>query len=159
MVLFAPEVGLNVLSILPFVFNLAIWLQGVPLYDVNSPAIIIFPSDCKLIVLTLLFGPVPITNPASIEPFAFNLAIFLLAAPLYVVNNPPISIIPSLWILQALIAVAELVGELVTPVPILKVASILPEGVILTIPFLLTPLKLVNAPPAIMFWSAWMAIE
>jgi dynein heavy chain len=62
----------------PSVFNLIILLLETPLYDVNAPPTIIFPSDCNDIALTIPSNPDPITKLLSTDPSEFNLIILSL---------------------------------------------------------------------------------
>ena len=71
--LLAPMPALKELSNEPSLFNLANLFDGLPLYEVKVPAIIIFPSGKIKISLTVLLGPVPIENVLSTLPFEFSL--------------------------------------------------------------------------------------
>ena len=78
----SPAPTLNVVSIVPLVFNLTIPLIEDPLYVVNSPMAIIFQSDCTRKSRTTLLNPVPTLNVVSRVPFWFNLVIRFILDPL-----------------------------------------------------------------------------
>ena len=73
-----PVPILNDESYDPSVFNLTILFDDIPLYDVNCPPTIIFPSDWIEEVLTIELNPVPILNNKSISPKLFVLTNLLL---------------------------------------------------------------------------------
>ncbi len=83
--LLKPVPIVNVLSILPSVFNLIILFLDTPEYDVKVPAANIFESDCMLtsVIVARLLKPVPILNVLSTLPSLFNLIILLLVTPEY----------------------------------------------------------------------------
>ena len=93
-----PKDESNVLSSEPSVFNLATYCLVVDAYVVNSPPMMIFPSDWVEIALTKPFAPEDESNDVSSEPSVFNLAIYCLVVEAYEVKFPPINIFPSGWI-------------------------------------------------------------
>src|SRR5690554_7276040 len=62
-----PDPGSKELSIEPSEFNRAIPFLGTPLYEVKFPPINILPLDCKTVVYTSSFAPVPIPLPKSLR--------------------------------------------------------------------------------------------
>ena len=139
----APEDESNDMSSEPSVFNLAICCRWIPEYEVNQPPINIFPSGWIEIAETK--GSLPPTpedesNVSSSEPFVFNLAIYCLVTPAYVVKPPPIKIFPSDWI-----AIALIIGKLPpTPEDESNVLSSEPSVFSLAIPCLVTPAYVVK---------------
>jgi len=53
------------------------------------------PLLCTAMSFTLLFKPVPTVNVLSNSPFSVSLAIRFLSMLLYLLNKPPIIILPS----------------------------------------------------------------
>ena len=130
----------------PSVFNRTILFINVPLYAVNWPPTIIFPSVCIDVDVTPELNPVPTTNDVSKEPSVFNLTILFIDVPLYDVKFPPTSIFPSDWI--------ENDRTLsLNPVPTTNDVSKEPSVFNLTILFIDVPLYDVNAPPTNIFPS------
>jgi hypothetical protein len=69
---------------------------------VKYPPTIILPSLCTAIVAGAASKEDQIMKPVSLLPSVFNLVIYLLAAQLYVVNDPQAIIFPSLCIAKVL---------------------------------------------------------
>jgi len=124
----APVPTLNVGSKLPFVFNLAIRFIFVPLIEVKSPPIIIFPSFWIAIVFIELDAPDPTLKVRFKLPSVFNLAIRFIVVPLIEVKSPPIIIFPSFWIEIVRILVVELALNVGSTLPfVFSLAMQLPD--------------------------------
>jgi hypothetical protein len=103
----------NVVSFIPFEFNLIIPQDVIPEYVVKFPQHNILPSDCINESYTSLLNPVPIENVLSLKPSEFNLIISFLLKPEYS-EKFPVHIILSSDCNITLLTVP------VKPVPIVK---------------------------------------
>ena len=140
------------MSLVPSEFKRTIRLTVVPLKVEKPPPQTILLSDWIAIANTLSSKAVPVfvVNVVSLVPSEFNRTIRLAVVPLSIVNNPPITILPSDWIA---IDRTELLK------PVVNVASLVPSEFKRTMQLTATLLKVVKSPPITSLPSDWIAIE
>ncbi|MEI7563666.1 MAG: hypothetical protein WCJ39_08820 [bacterium] len=86
----------NQVSAVPSVCIRTILFAMIPLYEINVPPTIIFPSSCHMITLISLSNQFQTAKLQSFVPSPFKRVTLLTATPLYAVNIPPTKSFPPL---------------------------------------------------------------